>query len=180
MTDRRMLAQRFETERPRLRAIATKLLGSAADADDAVQETWLRLEQADVDRIDHLQAWLTTVVSRVSLDQLRAPRRTRERSWQVEPWRDEPVATTADPADLVIQGDRVSVALLVVLHHCVAAVGRRADLVQAQSRRAVARVDAAVSDVAQRTAASAVDVRLVAVHRSVGARVGADAHAVDG
>ncbi|MDR5701834.1 sigma-70 family RNA polymerase sigma factor [Agromyces aerolatus] len=115
MTDRRMLARRFETERPRLRAIATKLLGSPADADDAVQATWLRLEQADVDGIDNLQAWLTTVVSRVSLDELRAPRRTRERSWQVEPWRDEPVATTADPAELVDQGDRVSVALLVVL-----------------------------------------------------------------
>jgi RNA polymerase sigma-70 factor, ECF subfamily len=115
MTDRRILARRFETERPRLRAIATRLLGSAADADDAVQETWLRLERVDAASIDNLEAWLTTVVSRVSLDLLRAPRRNREHSWQVEPWRDEPVATDADPADLVAQSDRVNVALLVLL-----------------------------------------------------------------
>ncbi|MCD2443661.1 sigma-70 family RNA polymerase sigma factor [Agromyces sp. SYSU K20354] len=115
MTDRRILARRFETERPRLRAIATQLLGSAADADDAVQETWLRLERVDALSIDNLEAWLTTVVSRVSLDLLRAPRRTRERSWQVEPWRDEPVAVEADPAELVAQGDRISTALLVLL-----------------------------------------------------------------
>lgn len=115
MTDRRILARRFETERPRLRAIATRLLGSAADADDAVQETWLRLERVDAAGIDNLEAWLTTVVSRVSLDLLRAPRRNREHSWQVEPWRDEPVATDADPADLVAQSDRVNVAVLVLL-----------------------------------------------------------------
>ena len=115
MTDPRILARRFETERPRLRAIASRLLGSTADADDAVQETWLRLQQADAAGIDNLEAWLTTVVSRVSLDQLRSPRRTRERSWQVEPWRDEPVAIDADPAELVTQGDQVGVALLVVL-----------------------------------------------------------------
>jgi RNA polymerase sigma-70 factor (ECF subfamily) len=115
MTDRRMLARRFETERPRLRAIATQLLGSTADADDAVQETWLRLERADASGIDNLEAWLTTVVSRISLDQLRAPRRKREHSWQVEPWRDEPVAVEADPADLVARSDEVSVALLVLL-----------------------------------------------------------------
>jgi RNA polymerase sigma-70 factor (ECF subfamily) len=115
MTDRRILARRFESERPRLRAIATQLLGSPADADDAVQETWLRLERADAASIDNLAAWLTTVVSRVSLDLLRAPRRKREHSWQVEPWRDEPVAHDADPADLVARSDRVSVALLVLL-----------------------------------------------------------------
>jgi RNA polymerase sigma-70 factor, ECF subfamily len=115
MTDRRMLARRFETERPRLRAIATQLLGSTADADDAVQETWLRLERADASQIDNLEAWLTTVVSRISLDQLRAPRRKREHSWQVEPWRDEPIAANADPADLVARSDQVSVALLVLL-----------------------------------------------------------------
>lgn len=115
MTDRRILARRFETERPRLLAIAVRLLGSAADAEDAVQETWLRLERVDASEIENLEAWLTTVVSRVSLDLLRAPRRTREHSWQVEPWRDEPVAVDADPADLAAQRDRVSVALLVVL-----------------------------------------------------------------
>jgi RNA polymerase sigma-70 factor (ECF subfamily) len=115
MTDRRILARRFETERPRLRAIATRLLGSSADADDAVQETWLRLERADAGGIENLEAWLTTVVSRVSLDQLRAPRRTREHSWQVEPWRDEPIAVGADPSEITAQSDQVSVALLILL-----------------------------------------------------------------
>jgi RNA polymerase sigma-70 factor (ECF subfamily) len=115
MTDRRILARRFEAQRPRLRAIARQLLGSDADADDAVQETWLRLERIDADQLDNLDAWLTTVVSRVSLDVLRAPRRTREHSWQVEPWRDEPVAAGADPAELVARADRVNVALMVVL-----------------------------------------------------------------
>ena len=115
MTDQKFLARRFETERPRLRAIAIRLLGSTADADDAVQETWLRLERTDAASIQNLEAWLTTVVSRVSLDLLRAPRRTREHSWQVEPWRDEPVSTELDPADLVERGDRISTALLVLL-----------------------------------------------------------------
>ncbi|GAB3586558.1 sigma-70 family RNA polymerase sigma factor [Leifsonia lichenia] len=115
MSDQKSLARRFETERPRLRAIAARLLGSTADADDAVQETWLRLERTDVASIQNLEAWLTTVVSRVSLDVLRAPRRAREHSWQVEPWRDEPVSADLDPADLVEKGDRISTALLVLL-----------------------------------------------------------------
>jgi RNA polymerase sigma-70 factor (ECF subfamily) len=115
MTERRILARRFETERARLHAIATRLLGSTADADDAVQETWLRLERIDAASIDNLAAWLTTVVSRISLDMLRAPRRNRERSWHVEPWRDEPIAADADPADLVSRSDQVSVALLTLL-----------------------------------------------------------------
>ena len=115
MTDRLLLAERFEAERPRLRAIAARLLGSDIDADDAVQETWLRLDRSDASVIENLEAWLTTVVSRVSLDLLRAPRRTRERSWQVQPWHDEPRATDPDPADAVARGDRVNVALLILL-----------------------------------------------------------------
>lgn len=115
MTDQRILARRFENERPRLRAIANRLLGSTADADDAVQETWLRLQRADTPGIENLGAWLTTVVSRVSLDLLRAPRRTREHSWQVEPWRDEPIAGEADPAEITAQSDQVSIALLILL-----------------------------------------------------------------
>jgi RNA polymerase sigma-70 factor (ECF subfamily) len=79
MTDRRILARRFETERPRLKAIAARLLSSEAEADDVVQEAWLRLERVDVDAIENLQAWLTTVVSRLSLDVLRAPRRGTDR-----------------------------------------------------------------------------------------------------
>jgi RNA polymerase sigma-70 factor, ECF subfamily len=115
MTDQRLLARRFENARPRLVAIANRLLSSVADAEDAVQETWLRLERADVDEIENLEAWLTTVVSRVSLDFLRAPRRTREHSWQIQPWRDEPVALTGDPAVEAERSDEVSVALFVVL-----------------------------------------------------------------
>lgn len=115
MTDRRLLARRFETERPRLLAIATKLLGSTADADDAVQETWLRLDRAEAADIKNLDAWLTTVVSRISLDLLRAPRRTREHSWQVQPWVDEPVEDAPDPAEAIVQSDQVSIALLVLL-----------------------------------------------------------------
>ena len=115
MTDQRILAGRFENARPRLVAIANRLLSSGADAEDVVQETWLRLERADVDEIENLDAWLTTVVSRVSLDLLRASSRTRERSWQVEPWRDEPVALIGDPAVEAERSEQVSVALLVVL-----------------------------------------------------------------
>lgn len=115
MTDRRLLARRFETERPRLLAIATKLLGSAAEADDAVQETWLRLDRAEAADIKNLEAWLTTVVSRISLDLLRAPRRTREHSWQVQTWVDEPVEDAPDPAEAIVQSDQVSIALLVLL-----------------------------------------------------------------
>ncbi|HWV50679.1 MAG TPA: sigma-70 family RNA polymerase sigma factor, partial [Microbacterium sp.] len=108
-------ARRFEAARPRLRAVAMRLLGSEADAEDAVQETWLRLAGVDAAGIDNLDAWCTTVVSRVSLDMLRAPRKTREQSWQVDPWRDEPIDTALDPADLVSRSDQVNVALLVVL-----------------------------------------------------------------
>lgn len=113
--DDERLPARFEAARPRLRAIATQLLGSAADADDAVQEAWLRLRSTDVAAIGNLDAWLTTVVSRVCLDQLKSARRTRERSWEILPWQDEPVSDLGDPAELAALGDRVSVALLVVL-----------------------------------------------------------------
>ena len=107
------LAQRFEMERPRLRSIAERLVGPA-EADDAVQDAWLRLEGAGADGIENLPAWLTTVVSRVSLDRLRA-RRTRDRSWHVEAWRDEPVAEQADPAELVARSDQVGIALQIVM-----------------------------------------------------------------
>ncbi|WP_431278181.1 sigma-70 family RNA polymerase sigma factor [Leifsonia poae] len=121
MTDQRILANRFETARPRLRAIATRLLSSSADADDAVQEAWLRLSRTDVSTIENLDAWLTTVVSRVSLDILRAPRRARERSWEVEPWPIEPQSAIGDPALEAERGDRVTTALVVVLDTLTAA-----------------------------------------------------------
>lgn len=110
MVDRRFLARRFEEARPRLLAIATRLLGSRADAEDVVQEAWLRLERADADSIVEVDAWLTTVVSRLALDVLRSARR-RDVSWDVEPW----PAATPDPLDLAQRGEAVTAALVIVL-----------------------------------------------------------------
>ncbi|WP_262282775.1 sigma-70 family RNA polymerase sigma factor [Micromonospora sp. MA102] len=72
MSDTDLLVRSFEEQRPRLRAVAQRMLGSAAEADDAVQDTWLRLSRADVDAIDNLPGWLTTTVGRVCLDRLRS------------------------------------------------------------------------------------------------------------
>jgi RNA polymerase sigma-70 factor (ECF subfamily) len=72
VTDEDLLAERFEADRPRLRAVAHRMLGSEAEADDAVQEAWLRLRRVDADALDNLGAWLTTVVGRVCLDMLRS------------------------------------------------------------------------------------------------------------
>src|SRR5690554_4033005 len=113
MTSQDELAAQFELRRPRLRALATHVLGSTADADDAVQETWLRLARTDPASLGNLDGWLTTVVSRVSIDILRSPRRARE-AWQVEPWQETP-DPAPDPADVVADADRVGAALLVVL-----------------------------------------------------------------
>ncbi|QKV76259.1 sigma-70 family RNA polymerase sigma factor [Amycolatopsis sp. Hca4] len=103
------LAAEFEAERGRLRGVAYRLLGSAAEADDAVQEAWLRLNR--VESVDNLAAWLTTVVSRVCLDVLRARKTRREEPFEVFP---EPVAA-ADPAEEAALADSVGRALLVVL-----------------------------------------------------------------
>ncbi|MFB9689813.1 sigma-70 family RNA polymerase sigma factor [Amycolatopsis plumensis] len=103
------LAAEFEAERGRLRGLAYRMLGSAAEADDAVQEAWLRLNR--VDSVDNLAAWLTTVVSRVCLDVLRSRKIRREEPFEVFP---EPVAD-ADPAAEAALADSVGRALLVVL-----------------------------------------------------------------
>ena len=71
-TDRDGLAERFEASRPRLRAVAYRMLGSLAEAEDAVQEAWLRLSRSDAATIDNIEGWLTTVVARLCLDLLRA------------------------------------------------------------------------------------------------------------
>lgn len=106
------LARRFEAERGRLRAIAVRLVGPT-DADDAVQEAWLRLARSDAATIDDLSAWLTTVVSRVSLDLLRARARRPATPWSVEEW--DPVDAGLSPSEQVALDDAVGVALLVVL-----------------------------------------------------------------
>src|SRR3954469_7090774 len=75
------LARAFEMHRPRLRAVAHRVLGSQADADDAVQEAWVRLSRSDTSEVANLGGWLTTVVGRVSLDMLRSRSSRREHSW---------------------------------------------------------------------------------------------------
>src|SRR5918998_1396177 len=76
--------QSFEADRERLRKIAYRLLGSASDADDAVQEAWLRLRSVDADEVNNLHGWMTTVVSRIALDMLRARKTRREEPLVVE------------------------------------------------------------------------------------------------
>jgi RNA polymerase sigma-70 factor (ECF subfamily) len=116
MSDGDRLAERFEAERPRLRAVAYRLLGSPSEAEDAVQEAWLRLSRSDSAAIESLEAWLTTVVARVALNMLRSRRARRE-----EPFDDhvpEPVAAAAggaDPEHEALVADSVGLALLVVL-----------------------------------------------------------------
>ena len=107
------LAQRFERERPRLRAVAYRLLGSLTDAEDAVQETWLRLARTDPATVDNLDAWLTTVVARVSLNALRSRAARREDPLDVR--LPDPVVDADDPAHAAVLADSVGLALLVVL-----------------------------------------------------------------
>jgi RNA polymerase sigma-70 factor (ECF subfamily) len=105
------LTQRFEENRSHLRAVAFRMLGSSAEAEDAVQEAWLRLARSDVSTVDNLGGWLTTVVARISLDLLRARRTRRE-----EPMPEtDPVAGDPDPEREALLADAVGPALLVVL-----------------------------------------------------------------
>ena len=117
MDERDLLAGEFERHRTRLRAVAYRMLGSISDADDAVQEAWLRLSRSDAEAIANLAGWLTSVVARVSLDMLRARRARREDyvgSWLPEPLVAEAPAA-ADPQGQALLADSVGLALLVVL-----------------------------------------------------------------
>jgi RNA polymerase sigma factor (sigma-70 family) len=116
MNERELLAERFEGHRAHLRAVAYRMLGSLSEADDAVQEAWLRLSRADADRVDNLGGWLTTVVARVCLDMLRSRSSRREELRGVH--LPDPIVSGADGADpeheaLLAEG--VGLALLVVL-----------------------------------------------------------------
>jgi RNA polymerase sigma-70 factor (ECF subfamily) len=116
VTEQDWLAERFETHRGHLRAVAYRMLGSVTEADDAVQEAWLRLSRADAGDVDNLRAWLTTVVSRVSLNMLRS-RRTR-REAPLEPSVADPLVSPdagVDPEQEAILGDSLGLALLAVL-----------------------------------------------------------------
>jgi RNA polymerase sigma-70 factor, ECF subfamily len=111
------LANRFDGQRPQLRAVAYRILGSVSEADDAVQEAWLRLQRTDAELIDSLEAWLTAVVARICLNVLRS-RRTRGEQpledWRPEPIIDDPAAGT-DPEHEALLADSVGIALQVVL-----------------------------------------------------------------
>jgi RNA polymerase sigma factor (sigma-70 family) len=116
MDERERLAEQFEEHRPRLRAVAYRMLGSLAEADDAVQETWLRLSRIDASEIENLGGWLTTVVARVSLNMLRSRRVRREEPIGVrvpDPIVDRTDGT--DPEHEALLADAVGLALLVVL-----------------------------------------------------------------
>jgi RNA polymerase sigma factor (sigma-70 family) len=108
-------AAQFEAHRPQLRAVAYRMLGSLSEADDAVQESWLRLSRSGAEDIVNLRAWLTTVVSRVCLDMLRA--RTARREDPLDVHVPDPVVTEAsdDPEEHALLADSVGLALLVVL-----------------------------------------------------------------
>jgi RNA polymerase sigma-70 factor (ECF subfamily) len=107
------VAERFAAARPRLLRLAYSELGDVGEAEDVVQEAWLRLERTDAAAIANLDGWLTTVVARLALDRLRSARARRER--YVGPWLPEPLASGEDPADRVTLDESVSYALLTVL-----------------------------------------------------------------
>ena len=97
MDEREFLAQDFQEHRTRLRAVAYRMLGSLSEADDAVQETWLRLSRIDADELENLDGWLTTVVARVSLNMLRSRSSRREQPLDVR--MPEPIVDRADGTD---------------------------------------------------------------------------------
>src|SRR5215831_5247073 len=116
MADREWLAERFEENRGHLRAVAYRMLGSVNEADDAVQESWLRLSRADANDIDNLSAWLTTVVARVCLDMLRSRTSRREESLDAEVSEPDTMQAAApNPEQEALLADSVGLALLVVL-----------------------------------------------------------------
>ncbi|MEO8541802.1 MAG: sigma-70 family RNA polymerase sigma factor [bacterium] len=110
--DGEWLADRFEADRSRLQGVAFRLLGSASEADDAVQEAWLRLSRTDTNEVENLSGWLTTVVSRVSLDMLRSRKSRREEPLALE---GDAIPDTADPEREAVLAESVGLAMLTVL-----------------------------------------------------------------
>ena len=116
MDEREWLAERFEEHRTHLRAVAYRMLGSVSEADDAVQEAWLRLSRSDAREIENMGGWLTTVVGRVCLNMLRSRRTRREDSLEVHV--PEPIVSRedgVDPEHEALLADSVGLAMLVVL-----------------------------------------------------------------
>jgi RNA polymerase sigma factor (sigma-70 family) len=116
MDERDWLAQRFQEHRPRLRAVAYRMLGSTSEADDAVQEAWIRLSRSNASEIDNLEAWLVTVVGRVALNMLRSRKTRREEP--LDAHLPDPIVDREDgidPEHEALLADSVGLALLVVL-----------------------------------------------------------------
>src|SRR5215831_2745023 len=117
MSEQDWLAVQFERNRSRLRAVAYRMLGSLSEADDAVQESWLRLSRTNARGIENLSGWLTTVVARVSLNMLRSRKSRREESLGMHV--PDPIIGRVDdgldPEHAVLLADSVGLALLVVL-----------------------------------------------------------------
>jgi RNA polymerase sigma-70 factor, ECF subfamily len=116
MTQEQWQTEQFERNRSHLHDVARRMLGSSAEADDAVQEAWLRFSRADATGVENLRGWLTTVVSRICLDMLRARQARREEL--LDGWFPEPVVTIdpdTDPEREALMADSVGLALLVVL-----------------------------------------------------------------
>jgi RNA polymerase sigma-70 factor (ECF subfamily) len=110
--DDKWLAERFEADRARLQAVAYRLLGSAGEADDAVQEAWLRLSRSDTSEVENLSGWLTTVTARICLDMLRSRRSRREEPLELD---GESIAGSADPEREALLAESVGLAMLAVL-----------------------------------------------------------------
>ena len=116
MDQKDWLAERFEANRSHLRGVALRMLGSLTEADDAVQEAWIRLSRTDTSHVENLRAWLTTVVGRICLNMLRSRKTRREAS--LETHLSDPIVRPAeaiDPEQEALLGDTVGLALLVVL-----------------------------------------------------------------
>lgn len=116
MDEHKWLAEQFEVNRPHLETVAYRMLGSLSEAEDAVQESWLRLSRVDTGTINNLGGWLTTVVARVCLDMLRSRKSRREESLDLET--SEPLVSLddgSDPEHEAVMADSVGLALLVVL-----------------------------------------------------------------
>src|SRR4051795_1906307 len=111
METNKFLAERFEANRTHLRAVASRMPGSRAEADDAVQEAWIRLSRADTGAVENMSGWLTTIVARVSLNMLKSRRSRREDLVDItEPGAAHGADTTADPEQEALLADSVGLA----------------------------------------------------------------------
>ncbi|MEY9904607.1 RNA polymerase sigma factor (sigma-70 family) [Catenulispora sp. MAP12-49] len=116
MADENFLAERFQEHRPRLRAVAYRMLGSLSESDDALQEAWLRASGADTDEVRNFEAWLTTIVGRVCLNMLRSRQQRREDSLEIHI--PDPVVRAEDdtnPETAALTADSVGLAMMIVL-----------------------------------------------------------------